>query len=685
MNQSITRLVGCMIAVLFACSAQAQLVSPTAGPAETKNGRVKITRNLRTQAIQSFDERLKPFYHGVASGDPLSDRVIIWTRITPETDGPVEVAWKMATDPEMSSEVASGTFTTSVERDYTVKIDVTGLTPASTYYYQFDALGGSSIVGRTKTTPSDNAEHLRFAVVSCQNYEAGYFGAYAALGERNDLDAVIHLGDYIYEYGNGTYGIDDPDRYADPANEILTLADYRTRYSSYRLDQDLMRAHQQHPFITVWDDHESANDAYKDGAENHNEGEGSWEERKAISKQVYAEWMPIRGEAQSVYRKIQYGDLMDLIMVDTRIEGRDEQINDFTSPALYDPNRTLLGAQQKGWFYQQLATSQAKWKVIGNQVIFSELVVGWAGPATGQTFEETESLFMDIWDGYPAERLEIMGFMAQSQLSNVIWLTGDFHCAFAYDITPVPSQLSATVLAGIPGLNAPTYDATTGTGSIGVEFATPSIASANFDENLDLLTATALEQQMNQPLPESAGAFAGINPNPHMKFVDLVRHGYFILDLTEDKAQADWYFIDDILTQTASESLAASWFTNNNENRLQEATGESAGKANQDQPAPPIFVTPTADEDERFATVLSVYPNPASELLLANYAINKKSLVRISLVDLGGKEVAELMAEEMLGVGNYTLTADLREVTPGTYLLRFNIGEGQYVRKVIVK
>ena len=522
-------------------------------------------------------------------------------------------------------------------------------------------------------------------MVSCQNYEGGYFGAFGALGKRNDLDAVVHLGDYIYEYGNGVYGIDDPDRYQAPANEVLTLADYRTRYSSYRLDLDLRRSHQQHPFITVWYDHESAYDSYKDGAENHDEGEGSWEVRKAISKQVYAEWMPIRGEAQSVYRKIQYGDLVDLIMVDTRIEGREEQISDVTSPALYAQDRTLLGQQQKGWLLQQLATSQAKWKVIGNQVIFSEFIVGWAGPATGQTPEQVESTFLDIWDGYPIERLQLMGFMMENQISNVVWLTGDFHSSFAYDVTPVASPLSMYIAAQIPGFTTPTYDPSTGAGSIAVEFATPSISSANFDENIDLVTATGLEQQINTPLPESAGDLAGVNPNPHMKFVDLVRHGYFILDLTEDKAQADWYFIDDILTRTTSESLAASWYTNNGENRLQEASGAAAGKSNPDQPAPPIFSIPTSSEDEQFATVLSVYPNPASELLLANYAINQKSPVRISLVDLAGKEVAELMEEKVLGVGNYTLTANLDGVNPGTYLLSFAIGEGQYVRKVMVK
>ena len=241
-----------------------------------------------------FDPDYKPFYHGVASGDPLADRVIIWTRVTPETSpmAPVDVHWQVATDSGMTHVVQSGVFTTDAERDYTVKVDVTDLAPYTTYYYHFSALNATSITGRTRTAPTaDEADRLRFAVVSCSNYQAGYFSAYRKIAERADLDAVIHLGDYIYEYsasGEDFYGNEDlrQNRSHLPDKEIVTLDDYRTRYSQYRLDPDLRAVHQQHPFIAVWDDHESTNDSYEDGAQNHqSETEGPWEERKSESKQ----------------------------------------------------------------------------------------------------------------------------------------------------------------------------------------------------------------------------------------------------------------------------------------------------------------------------------------------------------------------------------------------------------------
>ena len=261
--------------------------------------------------ILPFEAELAPFYHGVASGDPTSESVIIWTRVSPDTDGQVSVDWKVCTDPEMQNEVASGTTTTDVAKDYTVKIDVTGLSPETTYYYYFKALGAYSIVGRTRTTPSTASNNLKFAVVSCSNYEHGYFNTYEKISERDDLDAVIHLGDYIYEYDTSVYGNSTLNRANIPVHEIVETDDYRTRYSQYKLDKQLMKAHQQHPFICIWDDHESANDAYVDGAENHNptneytpgKTEGSWTDRKNAAREAYFQWMPIRETTGPIYRK----------------------------------------------------------------------------------------------------------------------------------------------------------------------------------------------------------------------------------------------------------------------------------------------------------------------------------------------------------------------------------------------
>ncbi len=538
---------------------------------------------LRSPLQTQLDENLKPFYHGVASGDPLFDRVIIWTRVTPEKEGEIQVNWKVATDVAMTNIVKSGKTKTDNSKDYTVKIDVAGLKSNTTYYYQFTSNKQNSLIGRTKTTPEGaDVKQLRFAVVSCSNYQAGFFNAYKKISERNDLDAVIHLGDYIYEYGEGKYGDSTlsktNQRSLTPKTEIIKLEDYRGRYSTYRLDPDLIKAHQQHPFITIWDDHESANDAYKEGAQNHNEQEGEWLTRKSISKKVYAEWMPIRGDAEKIYRIINYGNLMDLIMLDTRLEGREKQIRDVTNADLYSESRTILGKEQKDWFLKSLSESKAQWKVIGNQVVFSEFNVGWAASAVpNQTPEGLENLFLDIWDGYPAERKGIINFLETQKINDLVFITGDIHSAFAFDVALRPSVFSQKG-------TLPTYNAETGEGAVAVEFVSPSITSANYDENIGLQRAKMLEYQMNKTLPASPPN--NVNPNPHMKFVDLVRHGYFILDITEEKAQADWYFMDTILQKSYKESFSEGWYTKSKENHLRKATNPSTEKSKQEIQAP---------------------------------------------------------------------------------------------------
>ena len=505
------------------------------------------------------------FPYGVASGDPLSDRVMIWTKLEPKTRmAMAEGSWVVATDANLEHIVQEGAFTTTTESDFTVRIDVTGLQPGMHYYYQFaSADGRTSLIGRTKTTPVGEVDRLRFAVVSCSNYQAGYFNNYGNIGRRDDLDAVIHLGDYIYEYADGGYGdstlMATGARSIQPETEIITLEDYRQRYAIYRLDPDLILAHQMHPFITVWDDHETANDAYQDGAQNHQEGEGDWQTRREIARQVYNEWLPVRGEAMPLYRTIKYGDLAELIMLDTRLAGREKQIMDVTDSALYAEDRTILGKEQKEWLLESLQNSEAQWKVLGNQVMFAEYNVGWAASVSDQyTPEQLESIFLDIWDGYPAERAELINFIDEQAIEDVVIITGDVHCSFAYDISLRPSSMSAES-------GEVTYDSISGEGSVAVEFVTPGITSANYDENIGLMQAQLFQYQMNKPLPN------GVNPNPHMKYVDLIRHGYLILDLTPERTQADWYFSKNILEPTSEEEYGEGWYTKTGESRLRKA------------------------------------------------------------------------------------------------------------------
>lgn len=604
----------------------------------------------------AFNEALAPFYHGVASGDPLSDRVIIWTRVTPETEGPIAVAWHMATDTALQNVVASGSFTTDATRDYTVKVDVAGLAADQTYYYRFSTSAGSSIIGRTKTAPAQAVEQLKLAVVSCSNYAHGYFNAYDRLGARNDLDAIIHLGDYIYEYQNGFYFSPQiqEDRPLQPDWETVSLADYRTRYSLYRLDRDLMRAHQQHPFISVWDDHESANDAYKDGAQNHQpDTEGPWEVRKRASRQAYFEWLPIREQADSsIYRKFSYGELAEVFMLDTRIEGRDQQIPDVQAPELNDPSRSILGDEQEAWLKQGLAQSTAQWKVIGTQVLFSPFNVGFSAPTNP---DSVESLFVDIWDGYPAERDSLIAYFRAQELKNLVFVAGDIHSSFGLDINELPTDTSR-------------YNPATGKGSVAVEFVTPSITSANFDENIGPTLTEVLELCVNQPCP-----FIGslTNPNPHVKFTDLDRHGYLILDLQAGQAQGDWFYVQNILARDTLESFGAGLLALAGEPHLRTASAPAPPKAVQAIPAPaiPEVVTSRATEPGAVA-VLSVFPNPAAEQVYVHYALNEHQQLAVELLDLQGKRLRQFFQQPQ-PAGVYQRTLDLQGLAAGVYLLRF--------------
>ena len=576
----------------------------------------------------------------------------------------------MATDVDLENVVQSGETTAEVSKDYTVKIDVTGLESGSTYYYVFEALGKKSLIGKTKTTPVEaNSEHLKFAVVSCNMYQSGYFTAYRKISERNDLDAVIHLGDYIYEYGNGGVWALSGERPHEPANEVFTLADYRTRFSLYHLDADLRAAHQQHPFITVWDDHEVANNAHKDGAENHNaETEGDWEVRKAAARKAYYEWMPIR-EAEKFYRTISYGDLMELIVIDTRFEGREQQIYDVNNPDLYAEDRTMLGQEQLQWFKNQLQNSTTKWKVVGNQVIFSQVNLGWL-EAVGSGFDadSIQSLVLDVWDGYPAERDGIIQFLEDENIDNTVILTGDFHTSLAVDVSLKPV-----------GEN-PTYNPETGEGSLAVEFATPSISSPNFDEFFGEAVAGALESCLNTSLCVP-------NPNPHLKFLDVDRHGYYILDVQPEEVQADYYLMESILIPDANENFEGGWVSVDGGNHLNPRTTPSPAKAVQDIPAPPDPPMTTNIEAENVLAndlvILSLYPNPTSDVCLVNYVLSSPQNLQIQLLDLQGRVVREVLKEKQ-SAGNYTLSLELKGLESGVYFLQMEVG-GNLISREILK
>ncbi|MFD1552870.1 phosphodiesterase [Putridiphycobacter roseus] len=605
-----------------------------------------------------FNPQLAPFYHGVASGDPLQDRVIIWTRVTPVSDTLIPVSYVMATDTNFQNIVAQGNTSTDYTKDYTVKVDVLGLQPNVTYYYYFTALEKNSLIGRTHTLPAANAEHLRFAVGSCSNYQMGYFNSYKQISKHNDLDAVIHLGDYFYEYPTYSYGYTVAvDRTHRPNHEIITLDDYRVRHSYYKLDRDLMAAHQQQPFICVWDDHEIANNTYETGAANHDsETEGDFIIRKESAIRAYMEWMPIRmpeyfGGKPQIRRTFNIGGLADLIMVDTRVEDRDKQAYSAADPIFQDSTREILGATQRQWLFDQIDQSTATWKIYGNQVMMSE--------------EGENSPDPDAWTGYPFEREKVIDKLISTADKNHVILTGDTHRSWAFDLTKHPFDTAY-------------YQPLTGNGTYGVEFAAPSLASPNRNESSPGTDQTPFQQAL-------------LYENPHLQYIDLDNHGYFILDLTNLKAQADYHYVDTKF-RSDRDSIGKGWFTIKDQGYLQPALQPANGKLVQAAQAPTnpiVYVAPiglgiTNSNNAMFVT--GVYPNPTTDYLVLGLSMNEADNISLKLVDLSGQIVME--QQLTLSSGNQKIQFDLPlDITAGMYqlLIHAELNQIQYKKKIIVQ
>ncbi|MFF4061911.1 alkaline phosphatase D family protein [Streptomyces sp. NPDC001668] len=490
------------------------------------------------------------FLHGVASGDPLPDGILLWTRVTPTPEavpgsglGPdTEVGWVVARDKAFTNVVAKGSVTATAASDHTVKADVRGLAPATDYWFRFSAGGTDSPAARTRTAPAADAAvaNLRFGVVSCANWEAGYFSSYRHLAARGDLDAWLHLGDYIYEYGTGEYGTRDTVvRQHAPTHEILTLADYRTRHGKYKTDPDLQALHAVAPVVAIWDDHEFANDAWSGGAENHTEGaEGAWSARQAAAKQAYFEWMPVRPAlAGTTYRRLRFGKLADLSLLDLR-SFRSQQAA-VGNGSVDDPDRTITGRAQLDWLKAGLKSSDTTWRLVGNSVMISPFAIGSLSADLLRPLAELlglpkEGLALnpDQWDGYTDDRRELLAHLRSNAIRNTVFLTGDIHMAWANDV-PVD--------AGTYPLSA----------SAATEFVVTSVTSDNLDDLLKVPegTVTALAAPVIQVA------------NRHVHWVDTDRHGYGVLDITAERAQMDYYVLSDKTKADATSSWARSYRT----------------------------------------------------------------------------------------------------------------------------
>lgn len=525
------------------------------------------------------------FAHGVASGDPLTDSVILWTRATPldPSAESVLIRWEVSEDAGFDRIIAEGAGEAHSARDFTLKVDVRNLQPSARYFYRFYSATDNSTIGRTLTLPDQAAQRLRLAVVSCSNFPAGFFHVYHTIAER-ELDLVLHLGDYIYEYGRGGYASEQAaqmDREVLPPSETLTLADYRARYAQYRSDSDLQKAHAALPFLVVWDDHEVANDSYDSGAENHDDSKGDFHERRMAALQAYFEWLPIRPEAaiddqdlatpSSIFRQFQWGNLANILMLDTRNEARSKQLAitsyfDNASGAfdfaglfadIQDPSRELLGARQSEWLSSALATSSATWQILGQQVLMGRMYLPFAiatqqlsipdyaqlghlallaarAQQSDPTLNSDELAYLeanqhqlspeilallqapnipynlDAWDGYGYARDQVFD-MAKQANAKLIVLSGDTHNAWANELTTAQGD------------------------AVGIELATASVTSPGLEQYLGLDPDSYSEIE--------AGVLSLVEG---LKYLNVGERGFLTLDITHEQVAAHWEFVSSV-------------------------------------------------------------------------------------------------------------------------------------------
>ena len=482
-------------------------------------------------------DSLSPFYHGVSSGDPLSNGIILWTRVTPKIKNEtIKVNWYISSDSLMNNIVQKGNFITDFNRDFTVKVDVRGLEPGKTYFYFFNALGKNSVIGRTRTASLDY-DQLNLAVISCSDYQRGYFNSYAALSKEPNLDAVIHLGDYIYEYKARDYSHGTFNRLHLPDKELISLEDYRIRYSQYKLDPDIIAAHMSHPFIVIWDDHETSNNTYMTGAKNHQSLlEGDFSERKSAALQAYFEWFPIREEGYP-YRNFSYGNLADLFILEERLEGRTQQAENLEDPSLYDTNRSMLGDAQLKWFTNHLKNSDAKWKIIGNQVIFSYLDYG----------RKDFRINLDSWDGYPEEREKIAKIIKDNKIENVVFATGDTHQSWGFEVTHNPFTKEKNFMK-----------------PYAFEFGTPSLSAGNANERYSNVPI--------QEIIEHENYITNSSLNPHLKYSNTRDHGYLVLNFNQKDVIAKWVYMNTLFRRSDSIKKTVKYKGNPNGYKLEKLT-----------------------------------------------------------------------------------------------------------------
>lgn len=484
------------------------------------------------------------FTHNVASGEPRHNSVLLWTRYVPRGRDNAGLSYEMSRTPDFRVLATSGKAAAEAEHDYCVKPIAEGLDPGQWYFFRFiDSEGRTSPIGRTRTLPDGPVPKFTLGIFSCSNLPFGWFNAYAHAASRADIDLMVHLGDYLYEYERGKYPVKEQalgGRSIDPAGEILRLADYRLRYASYRGDPDLQRLHQLFPMVMMWDDHESANDSWRDGAENHDAGkEGPWEERKRAAMRACREWMPISENNRESY---QIGDLATLLRPETRLTGRTKPLDlgaalagrkdvqaalaAFRDGPWQDPSRTLLGKEQERWLAEAFKASTGRgtrWQVLAQQVIMGSIalspkVVDWVSADASDEVKTRTAIGLaasraglpfnfDMWDGYPAARSRLLQSALDAN-ANLLVLSGDSHNAWAFELDH----------GGQPA---------------GVEFAGHSVTSPGYESYLPKVDPRDIARNI-------------VEHNRQLRWADTSRRGYMTLELTPERALGEWLFLDTI-------------------------------------------------------------------------------------------------------------------------------------------
>jgi alkaline phosphatase D len=493
------------------------------------------------------------FTHGVASGEPRQRSVMLWSRHVPIRGDSSRLGWEVRDEDNPRRIAAEGTVFATPETDFCVKVTATGLKPGRRYSYRFLNLdGAAAAVGRTRTLPEGRTPRFTLGVFSCSNLAFGHFNAYAHAADRADLDLLVHLGDYLYEYERGKYpapGQALAGRILDPAGETIALADYRLRHAAYRSDPDLRRLHASAPMVMMWDDHESANDSWSGGAENHDPAkEGPWNVRKAAAQRAYREWLPVSDNAWESY---EIGDLATLFRPETRLTARSrppefaEQLRRgedikaslirFRDGGWRDPDRTMLGTGQEAWLtgaFKRSTGQGTRWQILAQQTIMGSFALplearSWLRAdapdqvkrltAVGAAASEVGlPLNLDAWDGYPAARDRLLRSALDAD-ANLVVLSGDSHNGWAFDLD----------LAGAPA---------------GAEFAGMSVTSPGLESYTPGVDPAEVARALKAR-------------NPALKWADLHRRGYMTLTLTRERATGEWLSLDTV--RARSTKLAA--------------------------------------------------------------------------------------------------------------------------------